>query len=147
MKRKLFLVIVLLSVLVFGQSNDVIFQKIEKAGCTDDHKGASKVVVFDSTKVKMMESGLSHVNIRKLIKVLTPEGAVDLRYQTFNYDTLSAYVGIQEANIYKKDGRVIHLDKSSIYDYQAPARAIYWGARDRMIAFGRLEVGDAVEFK
>ncbi|MFP4548181.1 MAG: DUF3857 domain-containing transglutaminase family protein [Fidelibacterota bacterium] len=147
MIRKLNLVMVLLVVLIFGQSNDIIFQQIKDAGCSTDHAGASKVVVFDTTKVKMMETGLSHVNIHQLIKVLTDDGAVDLRYQTFNYDTLSAYVEIKEANIYKKDGRVIRLDKSDIHDYQAPARAIYWGARDRMIAFGRLEVGDAIEIK
>ncbi len=147
MIRKIYFVMIVSVALIFGQSNDIIFQQIKDAGCSTDHDGASKVVVFDTTKVKMMESGLSHVNIHQLIKVLTDDGAVDLRYQTFNYDTLSAYVEIKEANIYKKDGRVIRLDKSAIHDYQAPARAIYWGARDRMIAFGRLEAGDAIEIK
>ena len=147
MKKKISMVLLLIVSLAIGQSNDIIFQQIENAGSSIDHDGASKIIIFDSTKVKMMETGLSHVNAHKLIKVLTEEGAVDLRYQTFNYDTLSAFIEIKEANIYKKDGRVIHLDKSKIHDYQAPARMIYWGARDRMIAFGRLEIGDAIEFK
>jgi len=30
-------------------------------------------------------------------------------------------------------------------DYPAPARAIYWGAREKMLEVGRLEPGDAVE--
>jgi hypothetical protein len=32
-----------------------------------------------------------------------------------------------------------------VLDYPAPARAIYWGAREKMIEVGRLEPGDAVE--
>jgi hypothetical protein len=147
MIRKISIATLLLIALAFGQSNEAIFQQIKEAGCSADHDGASTVVIFDTTKVKMMETGLSHVNNHTLIKVLTEKGAVDLRYQTFNYDTLSAYVEIKGANIYKKDGRVIHLDQTDIHDYQAPARMIYWGARDRMVAFGRLEVGDAIEIK
>ncbi len=34
---------------------------------------------------------------------------------------------------------------SPVLDYPAPARAIYWGAREKMIEVGRLEPGDAVE--
>ena len=147
MVKRIILFMLSISLSIVAQTNDGIFQKIEEAGCSAEHGGAATVVIFDTTKVKMMETGLSHVNTHKLIKVLTKEGAVDLRYQTFNYDTLSAYVEIKGANIYKKDGRVIHLDKTNIHDYQAPARAIYWGARDRMVAFGRLEVGDAIEIK
>ncbi len=30
-------------------------------------------------------------------------------------------------------------------DYPAPARAIYWGAREKMIEVGRLNPGDALE--
>ena len=148
MRRLKIIVLIILSIsIAFAQSNEGIFRQIKDAGCSVEHEGASQVVIFDSTKVKMMDSGLSHVNIHKLIKVLTDKGAVSLRTQKFNFDTLSAFIEIKEANIYKKDGRVIHLDKSKVYDYPAPARAIYWGARDKMIAFGRLEVGDAIEIK
>ncbi|MBN2280505.1 MAG: DUF3857 and transglutaminase domain-containing protein [Candidatus Marinimicrobia bacterium] len=147
MKLRISIVMLLLAYFVYAQSNDIIFQQIKNAGSSVDNDGASTVVIFDTTQVKMMDSGLSHVHNHKLIKVLTEEGAVALRYQTFNYDTLSAFIDIEAANIYKNDGRVIHLDQSHIHDYQAPARAIYWGARDRMIAFGRLETGDAIEIK
>ena len=36
---------------------------------------------------------------------------------------------------------------SAVRDYPAPARAIYWGAREIVIPAGRLEPGDGVWVK
>ena len=41
-------------------------------------------------------------------------------------------------------GGSVQID-GPVLDYPAPARAIYWGAREKMIEIGRLEPGDAVE--
>jgi len=67
-----------------------------------------------------------------------------MRTVRFNYDTLSAYIEIKSATIYKKDGRIIPISLDEVCDYPQPARMIYWGMREKMVPFGRLEVGDAV---
>lgn len=120
--------------------NDLI-----KSACIKDYPGADYLVLFDSTQVDVQETGLSYVNIHKLYKVFTTEGAKDLRTVTFGYDPLSAYVEIQKVKIHRKCGRVEELDVSTVMDYPAPARMIYWGAREKMIEVGKLEPGDALE--
>ncbi len=120
-------------------------QDLIKSACTKDYPGANYLVIFDSTQVDVQESGLSYVNIHKLYKVFSTEGAKDLRTVTFGYDPLSAYVEIQKIRIYRKCGKVEELDIESVMDYPAPARMIYWGAREKIIEVGKLEPGDAVE--
>jgi hypothetical protein len=63
----------------------------------------------------------------------------------FGYDPLSAASEIKKVVIWRNDGTTKELDMSKVLDYPAPARAIYWGAREKMIEVGRLEPGDAVE--
>ncbi|MBL7135550.1 MAG: DUF3857 and transglutaminase domain-containing protein [Candidatus Marinimicrobia bacterium] len=130
-----------------GQKPSEVFEMINNAGVAEDFPGSNTVVIFDSTKVDVKESGLSYVWIHKLTKVLTPVGARDLRTVKFSYDSLSAYVDIQSVVIYKNDGRIIQVNSDDIVDYPAPARWIYWRAREKMAKIGRLEVGDAVEVK
>ncbi|MFC2082375.1 DUF3857 domain-containing transglutaminase family protein, partial [Bacteroidota bacterium] len=101
--------------------------------------------IYDSTNVDVKESGLSYVFIHELTKILTLDGAKAHRLVTFNYDPLSADIEIRSAKIYRKDGSVEILSPDKFYDYPAPARAIYWGARDKAVDFGRLEPGDAIE--
>jgi len=141
------IIFLLLANVASGQNSCDVFEMINNAGVAEDFPGSNTVVIFDSTKVEVKESGLSYVWIHKLTKVLTPVGARDLRTVKFNYDSLSAYVDIQSVVIYKNDGRIIQIDSENIVDYPAPARWIYWGAREKMAKIGRLEVGDAVEVK
>ena len=42
---------------------------------------------------------------------------------------------------------MINLDVTQACDYAAPARAIYWGARQIMLEVGRLQPGDIVEYE
>ena len=118
---------------------------IGRAGTDKDYPGQGQVVVFDSTLVDVRESGLTYVRIHTLTKVLTTQGAMELNLVKVGYDPLSAWVDIRRAVIHKKSGEQIELDLRSVMDYPAPARAIYWGAREKMIEIGRLEPGDAVE--
>jgi len=134
------------STLLFSQSNFNINKKlIDNAGDSNKYPNSDFVVIYDSTDVDVMDSGLSYVFIHKLTKVLTSEGALNNRMVVFGYDPLSAAIEIKHARIYRKDGRVETISAERIYDYPAPARAIYWGAREKAIEFGRLEPGDAIE--
>jgi transglutaminase-like putative cysteine protease len=129
------------SIVIAGPFDDLI----KNAGDKKAFPGSGVLVVFDSTHVDMMESGLSHSYIHRLYKILTPEGAKSLSVIKFDYDPLSAWSEIRGLTIYHADGSQSVIDTSKVLDYPQPARAIYWGAREKMIEVGRLEPGDAVE--
>ena len=118
---------------------------IRKSGNAEDYPGAAKLIIFDSTYSDVMETGLTYVYTHRLYKVLNAKGALDLRNITYGYDPLSAYVEIRKVLIHKKSGEIHELDINTVLDYPAPARAIYWGAREKMIEVGRLDPGDCVE--
>jgi hypothetical protein len=118
---------------------------VKNAGDAATYPSHDQLVVFDSTLVDMQETGLTYVISHTLVKVLNHHGALDLNVVKYGYDPLSAYVEIRKAVIYRNDGQVIELDVQKTMDYPAPARAIYWGAREKMLEIGRLEPGDAVE--
>jgi transglutaminase-like putative cysteine protease len=115
------------------------------AGDAASFPGAPFVVVYDSTEVDVMESGLSHVVTHRLVKVLTPAGARDLRNIVVGYEPLSAAVEMRLVRIHRANGRTETLTPDRIHDYPAPARAIYWGAREVLADVGRLDVGDGIE--
>jgi hypothetical protein len=142
-KFSLFLLLACLCVtsIFAGPYDDII----KKAGDKKNYPGSNVVVVFDSTHVQMMETGLSHYYIHRLYKVLTPEGAKGLSVIKFDYDPLSAWSEIRGATVYHADGTQTDIDTSHVLDYPQPARAIYWGAREKMLEIGRLVPGDAVE--
>lgn len=137
----LFSLLICISVYADPQIKDLI----KKSGDANTYPGKTELIIFDSTSVSVQESGLSYVNIHKLTKILTTEGAKNNAVIIFGYDPLSAYVDIKNVKIYRKSGDVVELDMEQVMDYPAPARAIYWGAREKMIEVGKLEPGDAVE--
>jgi transglutaminase-like putative cysteine protease len=118
---------------------------VKKAGDAAAYPGHDQLIIFDSVMVDMQETGLTYVLNHTLTKALNSHGALDLNVVKYGYDPLSAFVEIKKAVIHKKDGRAIELDVQKAMDYPAPARAIYWGAREKMLEIGRLEPGDAVE--
>ncbi|MCD4832195.1 MAG: DUF3857 and transglutaminase domain-containing protein [Bacteroidales bacterium] len=118
---------------------------IKNAGTSKDYPQADYLVVLDETSVDVQETGLSYNNVHKIYKVLTYQGAKQLNHLTFDYDPLSAFIDIKEVKIYRKNGLVEILESNKIYDYPAPARMIYWGARQKMIDIGKLEPGDGIE--
>ncbi len=118
---------------------------IKKSGDKQTYPGSGVLLIFDSTRVEMMESGLSHNYIHRLYKVLTPQGAKSLSVIKFDYDPLSAWSEIRGVTVYHADGTQTLIDTALTLDYPQPARAIYWGAREKMIEIGRLEPGDAVD--
>ncbi len=124
-----------------------LFHLIEEAGDAAAYPGSSQVIVFDRTVADVQDTGLTYVDQEKLWKVLTRRGGRDLRAVTFNYDPLSAKIEVREARILRKDGSIERIPLDTVIDYPAPARAIYWGAREIIIPVGRLEPGDALYVK
>lgn len=143
---KVFIVLFFLitSIPLFGQES--IRGLISNAGDATQYP-FDQLIIFDSSKVYVFESGLTHVVTNSLIKVLNKKGAMDLSVIKAGYDPQTAAVEIRKVTIYKHDGQEISIDTNKTVDYPAPARGIFWGSRERMLEIGRLEPGDAVEIE
>ena len=109
------------------------------------YPGAGYITLFDSTKVRMMESGLSYYKEHQRVIILTPEGGKHFNVFKSDYDPLTAAVEIRKIIVYYKNGNRKELDKKDEIDYPAPAGTILWGSRQKMTEIGRLEPGDAFE--
>lgn len=142
---KKFLSLVFLVMTVTVSAQEPIRTLIKQPGDKDKYPGENLLTIFDSTLVDVQESGLTYVVNHTLTKILTTKGAMEQSVVKFGYDPMSAFVEIRKALIYRNDGTTDTLDISRTLDYPAPARAIYWGAREKMLNIGRLEPGDAVD--
>lgn len=116
---------------------------------SDNQKELKKydcIYLLDSTGVDVTENGSGSFIIRQVVKIQSPQGALKNRILRYDYDPLTAFAEFEEVKIYKTDGRIVSLDPAEACDYAAPARAIYWGARQIMIEPGRLEKGDIIDY-
>lgn len=128
----------------YGIQAQSVAEWISNAPTAKDYPQADIVTLFDSSSVEMEDTGLSHYYTHQLVKILTPEGAKQQRVHIMGYDPLSAYVEIQMIKVHRANGEV-EVVKQPIKDYAAPARMIYWGAREKMQEIGRLEPNDVIE--
>ncbi|MCU0237550.1 MAG: DUF3857 and transglutaminase domain-containing protein [Acidobacteria bacterium] len=147
MKKKIFLLVGLILASLSAPAQDDLHQQLAGAGTAKEFPGAHYLVVFDRTAVRVEDSGLSHVDKEVLYKVLDAEGAKELQSLTFGYDPLSAFVAVKEMKVLRAGGGGESVPLSAIRDYPAPARAIYWGAREIIAPAGRLEAGDGIWVK
>ncbi len=145
MRKNFFSLLFLLSTVFSFGYNHPMQDLIKSAGDASIYTNDNLLIVFDSTLVNVKESGLSYITTHTLTKILNYKGAMDMNVVKFGYDPLSAFVEIKKVVIYRNDGSIQVLDMKLVMDYPAPARAIYWGAREKMIEIGRLNPGDAVE--
>lgn len=111
------------------------------------YKGHDRVTLLDSTAVSVQPTGSGTFSVYKKFKIQTAKGAVDSRVIKYDYDPLTAHAEFRYATIYRANGDVLNLDVTQAVDYAAPARAIYWGARQIMLEIGRLNPGDVVEYE
>lgn len=105
------------------------------------------IVLLDSTSVQVADNGSGTFTIRKIIKVGTPQGALKNRVLKYDYDPLTAFAEFKTVTIYGADGSVKRIDPQTAKDYAAPARAIYWGARQIMIELGQLQPGSVIDYE
>lgn len=115
------------------------------------YAGSKTVTVFDSTGVYMEESGLSHVLTHRLIRMYSFEGCAQWSTVKIDYDPLSAYCEIRGVVVHRSSGAndtLVWPEREGnvpVYDYVAPARMIYWGASQKMVEVGHLDLGDELE--
>ena len=116
------------------------------------YSGYNTVTRFDSTGVYMEESGLSHVLTHKRISMFSHHGAAQWSTYKVDYDPLSAYCEITHVLVHRaltgKTDTLVWPGREGnvpVYDYVAPARMIYWGASQKMVEVGRLNLNDELE--
>ncbi len=102
--------------------------------------------LLDSIGVEVKDNGSGTFTIRKIIKIQNSSAELTHRIIKYDYDPLTAFAEFRNVTIYKTNGTKVELDVKKANDYAAPARAIYWGARQIMIEPGRLEVGDIIDY-
>ena len=113
--------------------------------------GSNTVTLFDSTGVYMEESGLSHVLTHKRVRMFSFVGCSQWSTVKIDYDPLSAWCEFRALLVHRATGTTDTLlwpdsvSRATVYDYIAPARMIYWGASQKMVEIGRLNLGDEVE--
>ncbi|MDH6533745.1 DUF3857 domain-containing protein [Parabacteroides sp. 52] len=149
MKRSLLFIVFSLMALsfAFGQTDDNCqFPQDPTQEIVKTYAGYDCLVLLDSTSVSVQPTGSGTFSIYKSVKIQTPKGAVKNRIITYDYDPLTAFAEFRYATIYRANGDIINLDVTQACDYAAPARAIYWGARQIMLEIGRLYPGDVVEY-
>ena len=127
-----------------AQHGDLLQKKAKEA---EKYASSSEVVLMDSTSVTVKTTGSGTFTIYKALLVNNMSGALANRIIRYDYDPLTAFAEFGYARVYKADGEVITLDVKKTQDYAAPARAIYWGARQIMLEVGKLEPGDIVEYQ
>lgn len=131
------------SALVYGQS----WKPYEGEAKGKAYAQSDCVVLLDSTLVSVQPTGQGSFAVCKVIKVQTPKGAVANRVIKYDYDPLTALAEFKRVTVYRADGEVDELDVKQTCDYAAPARAIYWGARQIMLEVGTLQPGDVIDYE
>ena len=111
------------------------------------YAGHDCVTLLDSTAVTVQPTGSGSFTVCKTVKVMNTRGAVANRVLKYDYDPLTAHAEFHRVTLYKANGDVVNLDITQQQDYVAPARAIYWGARQIMMEVGRLDPGDIIDYQ
>ena len=119
---------------------------VEKVKNNKAFSSAAAAVLLDSVGVSVTDNGSGSFTIHKVIRIQNNSGALAHRVIVYDYDPLTASARFDNVTIYGSDGSVREVDASSACDYAAPARAIYWGARQIMIEIGALQPGDIIDY-
>ena len=105
------------------------------------------VNLLDSTSVTVEPTGQGSFAVCRAVRVQTTAGALQQRVLKYDYDPLTAAATFKRVTIYHADGTYTSVDVSKACDYAAPARAIYWGARQIMLELGALQPGDIIDYE
>ncbi|MFI3315379.1 MAG: DUF3857 and transglutaminase domain-containing protein [Rikenellaceae bacterium] len=130
---------------LFAQDASGVRAKATEAA--QKYASSSEVVLADSTSVVVAPNGSGTFTIYKAVVVNNITGALNNRVIKYDYDPLTAFAEFSYVNVYKTNGDVISLDVAQTNDYAAPARSIYWGARQIMLEVGKLSAGDIIEYQ
>ena len=113
----------------------------------DKYASFSSVILLDSTNVSVQPTGQGAFSVVKAIKVQDMKGVMLNRVIKYDYDPLTAAAKFKQVRIYHEDGTYTEIDVNKTCDYAAPARMIYWGARQIMLQLDNLVPGDIIYYE
>lgn len=113
----------------------------------DASKSPSSYVLLDSTCVTVQPTGSATFNITRRVKINTTSAALKYHCLVYDYDPLTAFAQFKSVRVLHKGGATTVVDVKTSKDYVAPARSIFWGARQVMIEVGHLAPGDVLEYE
>lgn len=146
MKIKVFLLFASLFISSAGsQANP--FANYKEMLKSDKYSDYASVTLLDSTNVSVQPTGQGAFSIVKAIKVQTLKGVMTNRVLKYDYDPLTAAAKFKVVRIYHEDGTYTEVDVNKTCDYAAPARMIYWGARQIMLQLDNLKPGDVIYYE
>lgn len=123
------------------------FAKYKKWLDTDNFSNYASVTLLDSTNVSVQPTGQGAFSVVKAIKIQNLKGVVINRVLKYDYDPLTAAARFKVVRVYHEDGTYTEVDVSKTCDYAAPARMIYWGARQIMLQLDNLKPGDIIYYE
>jgi Domain of Unknown Function with PDB structure (DUF3857)/Transglutaminase-like superfamily len=123
-----------------------VFSRLEDAGTSKCHPDFDYVIALDHSINRVIESGITYVDLYTLYKVLTVDGCLELSSLRWNYDPRSSFIEVAEVNIIR-NGEKISVPVDLVLDLPAPQHSIYWSDRIKLMQLPRLEVGDGIEVK
>ena len=113
----------------------------------DAFKSAGSVTLLDSTYVTVQPSGSATFNITRKLTVKIKEAALKNHCIVYDYDPLTAFARFKYVRVSRSGGGETDIDVKTAKDYVAPARSIFWGARQIMIEVGHLAPGDTLVYE
>lgn len=123
------------------------FAKYKKWLDTDKFSNYASVTLLDSTNVSVQPTGQGAFSVVKAIKIQNLKGVMTNRVLKYDYDPLTAAARFKVVRVYHEDGTYTEVDVSKTCDYAAPARMIYWGARQIMLQLDNLKPGDIIYYE
>lgn len=123
------------------------FAKYKKWLDTDKFSNYASVTLLDSTNVSVHPTGQGTFSVVKAIKIQDLKGVMTNRVLKYDYDPLTAAARFKVVRVYHEDGTYTEVDVSKTCDYAAPARMIYWGARQIMLQLDNLKPGDIIYYE
>jgi len=145
-----FALVVLSGTAIASEVPPETMELIEKAGGLDEYPDADALIILDQMDVKYNADGTAQTYVYELTKVLTEAGVNNYGDKHIFCYRVYDDVRIITARVIKADGRVVDVPAEDINDISAPfgeQMNIYdEDARDRVITFKDLEVGDCIEY-
>ena len=146
MKTKLLIVMTSLMIPAIASAS-FPWKEYQKKSDKEAYAKYNSVTLLDSTCVTVQPTGQGSFSVSKVLKIQNLMGVMENRVLKYDYDPLTAAAKFKYVTIHHTDGTYTNVDVSKTCDYAAPARAIYWGARQIMLQLDNLQPGDIIEYQ
>jgi hypothetical protein len=124
---------------------------IRNAGGLQEYPDADAIIILSDADIEFNEDGTAMTRVHELKKVLTQAGINRYSEEHMNYYRVYDDITVVTARVIKKDGSAVDVTEDEIKDISS-APLEYMNiydpdARDMVVSFRNLEIGDCVEIE